>query len=295
MQAELAAIERDESLAADAQFSRRAAALDTLDFLLTTADAPTLAMGDLCARAERMQTRLEAIDNELFTRLRTAIATGVLRGETLRQQLALLLPDATAPSAPGYDAADVFFSRLLHHTAPPPIRRARTAEMVAYQPTPARIVLELLEQVPLSAADVFVDIGAGLGRVPLMVGLLSEVRAIGIEIEADYCRYARSCAEALGLQTVQFLNADACSAHYSEGTVFYLYTPFVGSLLDTTLAQLRRETQQRAIRIVSYGPCTAQIARLRWLRYTGTGQPQPERISVFGSVTKCENTHEHTR
>lgn len=60
-------------------------------------------------------------------------------------------------------------------------------EMIPYQPTPARIILEIVKQTNLSPHDIFVDVGSGLGVVPTLVSLLSGAAAIGIEVQPSYC------------------------------------------------------------------------------------------------------------
>ena len=66
--------------------------------------------------------------------------------------------------------------------------------------------------------------------------------------------------EELGLsQQVRFLNFDACNVDYTDGTVFFMYTPFTGKLLDAVLATLARQARHRPITLCTYGACT-----LRW-------------------------------
>src|SRR5262249_9623769 len=52
-------------------------------------------------------------------------------------------------------------------------------EMVPYQPTPARLILVLIQQIRPTERDVFVDVGSGLGTVPMLVSLLTGARAVG--------------------------------------------------------------------------------------------------------------------
>src|SRR6185312_2094526 len=64
-------------------------------------------------------------------------------------------------------------------------------EMVFYQPTPARHVFDLLDRLALDADDVLVDLGSGLGHVPLLTAICTPARGIGIEIEPVYVAPAR--------------------------------------------------------------------------------------------------------
>ncbi|NJM07715.1 class I SAM-dependent methyltransferase [Candidatus Gracilibacteria bacterium] len=284
----LKAIEHDSSLEAAQQFKQRAAALDALEFLLAVGNEEhlsTQAFYELQDTAEQLRQRLEAIDDIVFAGLRADIRRGACRGKAFRQCIERYVGSSSGATAVGYDTLDIFCSKLFHSAATPAITTAREPEMIAYQPTPARIVLELLAQVPLTSADVFVDIGAGLGRVPLMVGLLSDARAVGIEIEAAYCHYAQACASDLRLSDVSFFHTDARAADYSAGTVFFLYTPFLGSILNAVLKKLHIEAARRSITIVSYGPCSDQVAQQRWLQASAQQAPHTDRLAVFVSAT----------
>ncbi len=115
-----------------------------------------------------------------------------------------------------------------------------------------------------------VDLGAGLGHVSLLVGMLTGAQCTGIEIDGAYVACARECAERLGLSgRVTFAEEDARQADLSGGTVFYLYTPFTGGVLRTVLDRMRDEAERRAIRVCSLGPCTEVMAQERWLAARG--------------------------
>ncbi|MGN6520722.1 MAG: methyltransferase domain-containing protein, partial [Dokdonella sp.] len=155
------------------------------------------------------------------------------------------------------------------------------AEMVSYQPTPARHVFDLLSRTTLGTDDVLVDLGSGLGHVPLLAGLCSDARAIGIELQAAYVERARAAAASLRLARVAFIEQDARAADFSVGTVFYLYTPFSGSILREVLDALRVQSLRRPIRICSYGPCTLELARETWL--TAAHAIDAGRVAVFSA------------
>ena len=153
--------------------------------------------------------------------------------------------------------------------------------MVAYQPTPAREILALIERAGLRPGDVFCDLGSGLGHVVLLVALLSGARARGVEVEPAYCEYAERCARGLKLRGVEFLRADARAAPLTEVTVFFLYTPFRGALLQQVLERLRAEAAERPVRVCSYGPCTKDLARAAWLRPEDDCDLGEHEVAVF--------------
>jgi hypothetical protein len=169
--------------------------------------------------------------------------------------------------SPCYDDLDIFINGLFFFKAMPQQTKDLEPDMVYYQKTPARTVFDLVEQAHFTKEDVFVDIGSGLGQVAFLVHLLSGIPARGIEFEPAFCDYARVCPTELHLSHVTFINCDARQADYSEGTVFFMFTPFRGAILQDVLEFLRREALRRRIKIITYGPCTAEVAGQSWLEW----------------------------
>ncbi|WP_246373578.1 class I SAM-dependent methyltransferase [Tunturiibacter gelidoferens] len=181
----------------------------------------------------------------------------------------------------GYDYLDELVSGVFQFEEPGAEDVRREAEMVFYQPTPVRHIFNLMGLTALDETDVLVDLGSGLGHVPLLVSACTGAGGIGIELEASYAQRARECAQRLNLNKVTFLEEDARVADLSIGTVFYLYTPFVGSILSDVLKRLRREAATRRIRVCTYGPCTSVVAEERWLE--AAAAPETDRIALFCS------------
>jgi hypothetical protein len=289
----IAAIENDGTLREDTNFSGRAAALDALDFaIIDQIDAlfqaqPVDELVALKQRAARLFRRLAAVDERLFRRLRAGIRSGALRGTALAAMIDsyVRLGEANGGEmrAPGYDNLDIFVNGLLNIRALPAERKQREPEMVSYQQTPARIIVELIERANLTRDDVFFDIGSGVGLVPMLVVLLSEARAVGVEFEPAYCSYARKRAADLALAQVTFVNADARDADYSDGTVFFLYTPFTGAILRDVLEKLRAVARQRMLRLFTYGPCTRTVAQQGWLVGAASNDGFNHSLAVFAS------------
>jgi len=117
--------------------------------------------------------------------------------------------------------------------------------------------------------------------VPILVHLLTGVRAVGIEIEPAYCRVARKEAERLGLSGVSFLEGDARTADYRPGTVFYLFTPFVGEMLQDVLDRLEEQVKGRAVTVCGYGPCNPRLARQGWLRSEDADPEHEFKLAMF--------------
>lgn len=280
IQTAIEAIQKNAVLYQETNFDRRAEAIDSIEFyiidriegLLPTSHPPEELLA-IKQKAERVKRQLEAVDERLFQRLRADIRAGASRGADFKALIEAYVGRDASSLRPldesGYDNLDLFINGLLLSQPIPAETKAREPEMVYYQQTPARIIFELVKKAQLTEGDVFYDLGSGLGQVPILVNLLSGAAAKGIEFEPAYCAYASQCAADLNLSRVAFIQADARTADYSEGTVFFMYTPFEGSMLQEVLARLRKEAQRRRISLFTYGPCTPQVARQSWLKGVG--------------------------
>lgn len=260
----IADLEADTSLSDSADLAGRADLLDTLDLLLAHVGSTP----DLLQRAEALRAQVEALDVSVADDLRARIVARAIDPAGLRAELrrSVRMPARGGrASADQYDNLDLLISRAFGLTVPSGPIAELPPDMVAYQPTPARWLLDLAERAGIAAQDVFVDLGAGLGQAAILMALLSGARAIGIEIEPAYVAVARRSASLLGLARVSFRAEDAIGTDLSAGTVFYLYTPFVGAPLGRMLARLRQEAVSHPIRVCAYGPCVPTVAAESWL------------------------------
>jgi hypothetical protein len=115
------------------------------------------------------------------------------------------------------------------------------------------------------------------------VNLLSGARAKGVEFEPAFCEYARACAADLNLSQVEFINVDARQADFSDGTVFFMYTPFEGKLLQEVLEKLHQVSRTKMIKLFTYGPCTLPVSRQSWLKCVDHKELLLEAITLFRS------------
>jgi len=276
--------DREQSLFEPDQLPQRLEALDRLDAYFPYTPQPVAGVeAGLYRRARELCTRLEAANRELYEAIRGEIRRES-RSDTLLRWVNSPLghEDGGGPSGVGYDYLDELISGVLEFEDPYAGDIQLEPEMVFYQPTPARHIFHLIGLTALTANDVLVDFGSGLGHVPLLVSICTHASSIGIELETSYVERARQCAERLNVKRVAFLHQDAREADLSEGTVFYLYTPFSGSILRRVLDRLRQEAVTRRIRICTYGPCTSVVAEEPWLE--ATAKPETDRIVVFSSL-----------
>lgn len=283
----LSVLEADPSLFRPEQLRERLIALDELDAAFggfDLADAATSTDPRLPQRAEALRIQLEAANSELYESVRSEIIRSGRPSGLLQwlRSLASHNPSQGCLPGLGFDYRDELVSGVLRLPEPGEPNRQLSAEMVPYQPTPVRHILQLIAAAAVTEDDVFVDLGAGLGHVPLLVSMVTGARSFGVELQAAYVASAQECAQSLHLGRVQFTAQDAREADLSRGTVFYLYSPFKGSILGEVLSALRKESMRRPLKICSLGPCTHRILNETWLRacaFSETGL-----IAVFDSL-----------
>lgn len=278
IQSDIEEIAENSLLYEERNFDKRMEAIDFIGFhvidqiealLQTTLQQNELLL--LKHRAEKVKAGLEEIDTNLFQglqeKIRKARYTGKEFKNLVKEYIDFNLASNEYQDEPGYDNLDIFINSLFSFHAMPEQTKDLEPEMVFYQKTPARIVFELVEKANLTKEDIFFDLGSGLGQAAVLVNLLTGVTAKGVEFEPSFCDYARACAAELNLPNVTFINVDARKADYSEGTIFFMYTPFKGEMLQEVLAALRNESLLRKIKIITYGPCTSEVALQSWLDF----------------------------
>jgi SAM-dependent methyltransferase len=285
-------IEKNSLLYEDKSFNKRIEVIDFIEFqvidqieglLRKTTQPDKLIL--LKHRAEKVKSALEKIDINLFQRLQAIIGgyTGKEFKNLVNEYVSFNLDYNEHQEEIGYDDLDIFINGLFPLQTMPEQTKDLEPEMVYYQKTPARIVFELVEKSHFMKEDVFFDLGSGLGQVAILVNLLAGIKVKGIEFEPAFCDYAKDCAEELKLSNVTFINVDAREADYSEGTIFFMFTPFKGEILQDVLEILKKESLKRKIKIITYGPCTAQVALQSWLDFAAPKDNNTYKLGVFTS------------
>ncbi len=272
---DIKAIEKDRTLYQEKNFHLRLQAIDYIEFhVIDRINAliectNVFDLNFLKQYAEKVRCNLEAVDAGMFHQFRKKISEGGNKGKLLtdliEEHLDYNISAFSQKCAIGYDSLDMFLNGILTHQYLPVETKDREPEMIYYQKTPARIILELIKKAQFNPHDVFFDIGSGLGQVTILVNLLTSVISKGVEFEPAFCSYARACVADLNLNHVDFINMDARYADYSSGTVFFMYTPFKGKMLQDVLQNLHGEAAKRRIKIFTYGPCTLEVAQQNWL------------------------------
>lgn len=199
---------------------------------------------------------------------RTALIAGTLRGSALADLLQSI----------AWDERDAFTDELLM-IGPPVADIPLPRGSVPYLPCGVDEILALVRDVPLRVGeDELVDIGSGLGRVAILVHLLTGARASGIEIQPQLVEHARETCNSLGLTGVTFVNANAAGSSL-DGSVFFLYAPCNGAMLAAVIDRLADVARRRPITVCTVG---LELPDVSWLSpRTGSSLT----LSLYGSGT----------
>lgn len=282
-------LERDPALDKPDRLRVRCESLHRLDAWLVDepsglldALSKTVVDHELGRRARLLYSRLEGANLELCNAIRRDIQTGAGPASLLRLvQGQSGDQSGIRPTGEGYDYLDELIGGVFQFEEPDDTGVELTVEMVRYQPTPARHIFDMIARTGLTERDVLIDLGSGLGHVALLVSICSGARSTGIELENSYVECARRSASALNVKNVTFIHQDARAADLSTGTLFFLYTPFFGTILREVLDSLKQQASHRPIRIGAFGPCARMIAKERWLSTPDV--VEVDRVAVFSS------------
>lgn len=149
-------------------------------------------------------------------------------------------------------------------------------ERVSYEPSPWRTLRRVLPPDEVGGDDVFIDIGAGKGRVVLeAASQYNFKRAIGLELSPELARVARAnlAAAPRSHQDVSIVVGDATRYRLPDDvTVIFLYNPFRGALFDQFLARVIESLDRcpRSLRLIYRTPLEHErlvaIGRFRVVR-----------------------------
>jgi hypothetical protein len=184
-------LELDRSIDEPDRLCLRVEALERLEAYLLD-DVKSGDGAEIYDRARAQYARLEAVNLALYRTIRRKIQQGagpdVFLHWAHKSDLAY---------GQGYDYLDELIIGVLRFEEPSAEVDLLGAEMVPYQPTPARHIFDLISRTALTERDVLVDLGSGLGHVPLLASICTSARSIGIEMESAYIDCARQSAQGL--------------------------------------------------------------------------------------------------
>ena len=120
---------------------------------------------------------------------------------------------------------------------------------VRYEPSGWLDLRRILKPDDVGLSDVFVDLGAGKGRILLQAGRYPFTRVIGVELSPRLAAVARenvaASRDSLRCRDIEVVVADAVEYEIpDEATVIYMYNPFSGpvfeAVVDNLLASVAR-------------------------------------------------------
>ncbi len=122
------------------------------------------------------------------------------------------------------------------------------ADTSLYVATPPDVVEQMLVLAEVTEGDTVYDLGCGAGRIVITAAVRYGCQAVGIELDAELCRYARKNAATNGVEDlVTIRQGDVLKENISGGDVICLY------LMPGLLEKLRP-------RLLSLSPGTRVVA-----------------------------------
>lgn len=225
--------------------------------------------------------KCRAVYEGFFQKRRDLIASGKYTSKDFRADLESLM-DSSLGDEIIFDDADVFVRELFALNSVPE-RSSKLAKYCReYEPTPIRLVLNGLSRIDLKEGDVFVDVGTGLGIIPITVGFYYGIRAIGIEIEESFVKAGSEVVSRMSLKDIEIRCEDANRASFSDGSVFFFFSPVEKNILENICRKLSTEAESRTIHILSLFDSSRVFLEQEWL-HSDSKTYDPDRVMVFNS------------
>jgi SAM-dependent methyltransferase len=152
-------------------------------------------------------------------------------------------------------------------------------DRVHYVPSGWWSLRRILPRNDVSEDDVFVDLGAGMGRIVLLAAMYDIRRVVGVEISDRLSDMARRNIEAVGhrlcCKQVDIITTDVLDFRIpDDASIIYMYSPFKGEIfravVDNIIASVDRSP--RRVRIIYRFPEEEQVlldsGRVRVIRTT---------------------------
>jgi len=135
--------------------------------------------------------------------------------------------------------------------------------------TPYRIIVRWARTLHLKSNTQIVDLGSGVGRIPIALGLLYPKSIFyGIEIMKERHAMAEQARKGLRIKNVHFVCANLSKRGLPKADIYYFFNPFIGDTLRQVFKQLENLAKRRTIQIAVAkieAPWT-HIRRQKWLK-----------------------------
>lgn len=136
--------------------------------------------------------------------------------------------------------------------------------------TPYRVLVQISEHLKLKAGDTLVDLGSGLGRVGIALGLLNpKLNFIGLELMKERHQQAQAASKHLGLSgRIKFVCGDLSRTMIPAASHYYLFNPFSYLTLRRVFQELYRNAEKKKIRVLmaQVGRPPRMVKRHPWLK-----------------------------
>ena len=122
---------------------------------------------------------------------------------------------------------------------------------VYYASVPYFQTRKVLKRLDLQPSDIFVDVGAGKGRVLCLAAQHRVRKVIGVEYSSELASIARRNVSRLrGKQSPVEVHSQAAEDFdYSAASVLYFFNPFEANVLDVVLHKLNLDRAGKAMRL----------------------------------------------
>lgn len=122
---------------------------------------------------------------------------------------------------------------------------------VPYLPCAVDAVVAAIDLARVNEHDVFVDIGAGIGRAAMLAHLITGAASIAVEVQPHLAEAARALGRRIEAPRFSVVQGDAAAVgpELAMGSVFFLYCPFSGDRIEQMLARLEGIAASRTIRV----------------------------------------------
>jgi SAM-dependent methyltransferase len=172
-------------------------------------------------------------------------------------QAAFLAQLARAP----LELRDHLVEEILDVAYPPLQRLQLPRDAVSYSPSGLAEILFVVAEAKLGPGQVFVDLGSGLGKVALLVSLLTGADAYGFELDPYLVAHARTAAASLRLGHAHFDTGDIRTVPLPVADAYYMFIPSLRS--DDIAARLEPLAAKKPLQLFSQA---LDLRRLPWLK-----------------------------
>lgn len=163
-----------------------------------------------------------------------------------------------------------------------------------YQPVEWRALRRVLGPKDVTAQDVFVDFGAGMGRAVILAARLPIERAEGVELSEKLVRLARANVERTRgrrrCRDVRIVHADALTYDLPDDvTIAFFNNPFTGDVFAGVLERLiaSHDRRPRRLRLIYRTPTEHEMivgtGRFRLVRQEDN-DGESSRINVYEAL-----------